>query len=135
MDKFIDTILHALAREPLFYGLTFVDGLVLFAVGVIWSALLWLVVEGLKKRAPSIRGTRWTRWGPLAFSAAASIWAVPFAVGGVREAGMPELTPLSVAAFAGVGLAGGLGSKWAHDTSSAVVSAARDRVISMIRGT
>ena len=118
---------------PIFYSLSLLDMGVLLCIGTLWSAALWLSVEGIKRRLriskPMPLGIV---WGPVAFSIASSLILFPVVLSGVGQTS--AYTVPSVLVYSFVGAVGGLGTKLAHEVAGRTFSVLFDRFLTLLGG-
>ena len=121
----------------LFYDLSAVDLAVLCAIGLTWSAAVWVIVEGVKHRLNlrkpyTKRERRQLAWSPVLASSVLAALAFPVIIGGVSE--LAELGPATVGAGLILGALAGLTSKAAHDIAGKFMAAAVGRVLDLVSG-
>ena len=112
-------------NEPIFYGASLVNILVLIVVGVSYSAFWYAIAEGYKRLFQITKPRSQTErliitLGPILGATVFALWAFPAAVIGVGiEVELSEwrtgADPLFILLSAVMGFAGGLGAKVAHD--------------------
>jgi len=125
-------------HDQLFYALTLVDIAVLLVIGIVWSAGLWVAVEGVKERLRLQKPySPWERvilgWVPVIVSAVMCVVTMPFILKGLGQPAVMKTETIAISACTGI--IGGLGSKGAHDVAGNLMRAALDRITGVIRGT
>lgn len=121
---------------PVFFTATTLDLLILLIIGIFWSAGVWILTEGLKRRIGLSSSVVYQRrimvWSPLLVSGLLALAGFPVALAGV---GVEVVNDWRLFGFSFlIGIVGGMGAKVAHDRASQILETTFGRVLRIIGG-